>query len=131
MPLPFSSVTLAGQSSVRSAQITEAVNQLNELQIIISRLHNKVQPLKHKRSDDPVQQAQTEAIIEMFNAVAWIQRILWPTVEQLMLGGNTGAARDAAAAAAGAGGGSGGGGAAAQASLLKAGVVQSAALKRV
>jgi hypothetical protein len=128
MPLPFSSVTLAGQASVRSAHITEAVNQLNELQIIISRLHNKVQPLKHKRSDDPVQQAQTEAIIEMFNAVAWIQRILWPTVEQLMLPGNVGAARDAAAAAAG---GGSGGGAAAQASMLKAGVVQSAAMKRI
>src|SRR5215218_2267313 len=89
----------------RNASSADAQNSLNELQLTVSRLHGKIQQLKHAPTDDPLQRQQSEAIIELFNAVAWIQRILWPTVEQLMLGGvNTDAVKDAA------GGGGGGGG---------------------
>src|SRR5215218_9122720 len=79
----------------RNASSADAQNSLNELQLTVSRLHGKIQQLKHAPTDDPLQRQQSEAIIELFNAVAWIQRILWPTVEQLMLGGvNTDAGKD-------------------------------------
>ena len=118
---PIGTTVLKSGNQTRTAAQADAANTLNELQMSISRLYLQVQTLKQNRSDDKVQQMQTDAIVELFKSVSWIQRILWPTVEQLMLGGgNFDAAREAAKAAGGNGGGTGGAAATLSAASVKA-----------
>jgi len=116
-------------SSTRNASPADAAESLNELQVTVSRLHGKIQQLKRTPTDDPLQRQQNEAIVDLYNAVAWIQRILWPTVEQLLLpgGGAIGAARDAAG---GGGGGGGAGSAVAGKSALPTALARSPVVKR-
>lgn len=63
-------------------------------------LSAKVRQLRSGRSADPVQQLQTDVIVELFDAVRELQLAVWP---MLALIPDTGAVRDAAAAAGGAG----------------------------
>jgi predicted metal-dependent peptidase len=41
-------------------------------------LSGKIAELKRSRSSDPVQQLQTEAIVELYDAVKQIQEAIWP-----------------------------------------------------
>ena len=93
-----------------STQLTKALSTLHTLSF-------NIQWLKQNRSPDKLQQAQSEAIIQLYDAVKQIQDALWPLPSLLIP--NVGAARDAA---------QGGGGASAPA--LNAATANAALLKR-
>ena len=57
-------------------------------------LPGKIQELKRNRSNDPIQQLQTEAIIELYDAVKQIQEAIWPIL--LVIPDGVDAARQAA-----------------------------------
>ena len=57
-------------------------------------LPGKIQELKRNRSSDPIQQLQTEAIIELYEAVKQIQEAIWPIL--LIIPDGIDAARKAA-----------------------------------
>jgi hypothetical protein len=58
-----------------------------------STLAFKVQSLRQSRSTDPIQQMQSEAIVELYDAVRQIQEAIWPI---LLVIPDTGAVRQAA-----------------------------------
>lgn len=62
----------------------------------IETLSEKIARLKRTRSEDPLQQLQTEVIIDLYEAVKHIEQTLWPW---LLLLPDTGAVKDAANAA--------------------------------
>jgi hypothetical protein len=63
-------------------------------------LSYKIATLRRSRSPDPIQQMQTEAIVELYDAVRQIQVTIWPW---LLLIPDVGAVRAAAEAAQGGG----------------------------
>jgi hypothetical protein len=87
MPLPISE--LSTQATVRALNL--AAEKLNGLS-----LKGKVNWLRQHRSDDPIQQMQSDAIAELYDAVRQIQEAIWP---MLLLIPDTSGARDAANAA--------------------------------
>jgi hypothetical protein len=65
-----------------------ASNRLNGLS-----LSGKIMELKRTRSADPVQQLQTDAIVELYDAVKQIQEAIWPMLAVIP---DVSAVRDAA-----------------------------------
>ena len=65
-----------------------ASNQLNSLS-----LSGKVAELRRSRSDDRIQQLQSEAIVELYDAVRQIQLAIWPMLAVIP---DVSGARDAA-----------------------------------
>ena len=58
-----------------------------------STLSLKIQQLRQSRSTDPIQQLQSQAIVELYDAVKQIQEAIWPI---LLVIPDTSGARDAA-----------------------------------
>ena len=58
-----------------------------------STLSLKIQQLRQSRSTDPLQQLQSQAIVELYDAVKQIQEAIWP---MLLVIPDTSGARDAA-----------------------------------
>ena len=85
MPLSISEVST--QATVRALSI--AAEKLNSLS-----LKGKVNWLRQHRSDDPLQQMQSDAIAELYDAVRQIQEAIWP---MLLVIPDTSGAREAAA----------------------------------
>ena len=69
-------------------KLDAASTQLNGLS-----LSGKIAELRRSRSDDRVQQLQTEAIVELYDAVRQIQLAIWPMLAVIP---DVGAVRDAA-----------------------------------
>jgi hypothetical protein len=86
MPSPAQTFASA-QDSLRALAL--AAEKLNSLS-----LRGKVNWLRQHRSDDPLQQMQSDAIAELYDAVRQIQEALWP---MLLLIPDTSGARNAAA----------------------------------
>lgn len=68
MPIPSQ---LTAQETLQS--YARALEKLNA-----TSLSFKIRKLRQTRSDDPVQQMQTDAIVELYDAVREIQEALWP-----------------------------------------------------
>src|SRR5436189_3485 len=66
MPAQFTAKEMLSKLSLASTRLTGLT------------LPGKIQELKRSRSSDPVQQLQTEAIIELYDAVKQIQEAIWP-----------------------------------------------------
>jgi hypothetical protein len=80
-PMPISISELVVKLDVAS-------NQLNGLS-----LSGKVAELRRSRSDDRIQQLQSEAIVEIYDAVRQIQLAIWPMLAVIP---DVSGARDAA-----------------------------------
>ena len=81
------------QTQTTLANLTRAVTAMQT-----TTLAHKIQQLKQQRSPDPIQQLQTEAIVELFDVVRQIQQALSPT--PYIPGADAAAAARAAAEAA-------------------------------
>jgi hypothetical protein len=57
-------------------------------------LSSKIRWLQNHKSNDPLQQMQTDAIVDLFEAVKQIQEAIWPMLATIP---DVGAVRDAAA----------------------------------
>ena len=62
-------------------------------------LRHKIEWLRQHRATDPVQQMQSDAIVELYEAVRQIQEAIWPMLAVIP---DVGAVRDAAAKGVGA-----------------------------
>jgi hypothetical protein len=82
MPTQFTTKEILAKLSLASTKLTGLS------------LPGKIQELKRSRSSDPVQQLQTEAIIELYDAVKQIQEAIWPIL--LIIPDGIDAARKAA-----------------------------------
>ena len=85
--MPLDASQLSTQASARALSL--AAEKLNALS-----LRQKVDWLRQHRSSDPLQQMQSDAITELYDAVRQIQEAIWP---MLLLIPDTSGARDAAA----------------------------------
>ena len=76
---------------------TEALAKMSQLSTRLNSLSlpAKITELKHSRSSDRVQQLQTEAIIELYEAVKELQEAVWPML--LVIPDAVDAVREAAA----------------------------------
>lgn len=59
-------------------------------------LSTKIAQLRQSKSNDPLQQLQSQAIVDLYDAVRQIQEVIWPI---LLIIPDVSGARDAAAAA--------------------------------
>jgi len=82
MPVQFTRKEMLSKLSLASTKLTGLT------------LSGKIQELKRNRSNDPIQQLQTEAIIELYDAVKQIQEAIWPIL--LVIPDGVDAARKAA-----------------------------------